>query len=316
MIEFARVWAFVLLPLPFAAWRLLPPLPARAALRLPPGAWAFLDAAAGAGRRRAAALPAGPVLRALGWALLVAALAGPFVRGAALQTPTGRDLLVAVDLSASMSERLKGAGGEGAGGEGEVAAIEAVRGLVRDFVATRRGDRIGLIGFASDAYLVAPLTFDRDAVGRMLEEISIGLPGRRTDLGQAIGLAVRVLRRQPPGERVLALLSDGETNAGEIAALDAAELARQAGIVVHAIGFVDEGEDDGESPLRKVAAATGGRFFAAASAAELGAIHREIDKLAPAAARDERLVRDLTWIPLALALAALGGIAWREAREP
>ena len=136
---------------------------------------------------------------------------------------------------------------------------------MRDFVATRRGDRIGLIGFASDAYLVAPLTFDRDAVGRMLEVISIGLPGRRTDLGQAIGLAVRGLRRQPPGERVLALLSDGETIAGEIAALDAAELARQAGIVVHAIGFVDEGESDGESPLRKVAAATGGRFFAASS---------------------------------------------------
>ena len=310
MIEFSRLWAFALLPLPLLAWWLLPALPARAAMRLPAGLWTFMDSIARSGSGRIPRLPRGLLLRGLGWVSLVAALAGPFMHGAALQSPSGRDLLIAVDLSASMARDAAEADGKTA------PTIDTVRRLVRDFVARRRGDRIGLIAFASEAYLVAPLTFDAEAVIRTLDEISVGLPGRRTDLGQAIGLAVRLLRRQPSEERVLVLLSDGETNAGDIAALDAAALAHAGRITIHTIGFVDGSESDGASPLEAVATATGGRYFAATSLAQLQAAHLEIDRLTPGSARTDRLSHDLTWAPLSLSLLLVLAIGWREMREP
>ena len=310
MIEFARLWAFALLPLPVLAWHLLPPRPARAAVRLPGSVWQYLSAVSATGRRSMQVMPPGLLLRGIGWIMLVVALSGPFLQGARLLPPTGRDVMLAVDLSASMSERLK------AKADVEETTIAAVRRLIDAFLVDRQGDRVGLIGFASEAYLIVPMTFDTSAISQLLGEISIGLPGRRTDLGQAIGLAVRVLRPLPEGERVLIVLSDGQTNAGDVSARDVAELARDAGIVVHAIGMIDGKSDDSESPLRMAAEITGGRYFPADSATALLDAQRAINRLTPVARSDDRLIRDLSWLPLLLALLCLGGIFWQEARDP
>ncbi len=310
MIEFERLWALALLPLPIAAWLLLPALPARAALRIPAsvrGHLAALTGAAGGGR---IALPRGAVPLVLGWLALVTALAGPFSKGAPLLEPTGRDLLIAIDLSASMAERMAAADGAAA------RQADVVRHNLRDFIGRRQGDRIGLIGFASKAYLVAPLGFDTRAAAAVLDELGIGLPGRRTDLGQAIGLAVQVFRRQPAGDRILLIVSDGETNAGDIAARDAARLAAGERIAIHTIGFAGEIESGNADFLRAIAAETGGRYFEAASPAALEAAHREIARLEPVSRKTRQLTSDWSWVPLAVALAALAWTGWLEVRDP
>jgi len=310
VIEFERLWAFALLPLPFAAWLLLPALPARAALRIPASVRAHLAALTGAPGGARIALPHGAVPLVLGWLALVAALAGPFSKGAPLLEPTGRDLLIAIDLSASMAERIASADGAAA------RQTDVVRQSLRDFIARRQGDRIGLIGFASKAYLVAPLGFDTRAAAAVLDELGVGLPGRRTDLGQAIGLAVQVFRREPAGARILLIVSDGETNAGDIAARDAARLAAGERIVIHTIGFADEIESGNADFLRAIAAETGGRYFEAASPAALEAAHRQIARLAPVSRKTRQLTRDWSWAPLVIALAALAWTAWLEVRDP
>ena len=136
----------------------------------------------------------------------------------------GGNVAVALDLSASMGETDMSLG--------DVTRIELIRDVLGEFMLGRRGDRISLIGFGTEAYIISPLTFDVASVTDMLDEVTIGLPGRRTDLGQAIGLSVQMMRNEPEGERLLILISDGETNVGALAARDAAQLAAKVGLKV------------------------------------------------------------------------------------
>ncbi len=308
MIEFARAWAFALLPLPLLAWWLLPALPAHGAVVLPASVWQVLEHVAAGRSRSPLVLPQGLLLRVFGWLALVVALAGPQSPDPPLVTPTGRDLLVALDLSASMGDGARDKEGE--------RRIETVRSLAASFLETRTGDRIGLIGFADEAYLVSPLSFDTRAVGAMLEELSIGLAGRRTDLGKAIGLAVQALRSEQEHERLLIILSDGETNVGDLAALDAAALAAAEGITIHMVGFAPDSVEDSTAHMQEVAALTGGRYFNAATPETLSEIFDEIERLAPVSVpeRDISPVTDWDWIALLAALFAVVGIGWRELR--
>ena len=310
MIEFERLWAFALLPLPVGAWLLLAPLPARAALRVPEGVRRHLAALSGAPGGGRFAPPRGALPLVLGWLALVTALAGPFQKDSPLLEPSGRDVMIAIDLSASMAESMTAEDGR------SVRQADIVRQGLREFIAGREGDRVGLIGFASEAFLVVPLGFDTRAAAAVLDELGIGLPGRRTDLGQAIGLAVQTFRREPAGERILLIVSDGETNAGAIAALDAARLAAADGIIIHVVGFAGEVERDNADFLRAVAAATGGSYFEAETALALDSVHRQIERLMPASRHVIRLKRDWSWVPLILALAALLRLFWLEARDP
>lgn len=305
---FLRPWALVVAPAPFAARLLLPPSPAGGALPAPPGIARWLSASGGgAGRGRTGSAPA---LAAAGWLMLLVALAGPHFRGPELTVPTGRDMILALDISASMAER------DMAGPEGPVARIDAVRAAARDLLAGREGDRAALIGFATEAYLITPLTHDLAAAAAMLDEMAVGMPGRRTDLGQAIGLAVRVLRDAPEGERLLVLLTDGEANAGDLAAMDAAALAAGAGIRLHLIGFAAGLEPDRRAELVAVAARAGGRFHEAANPEALrrvAAAVAALEPVTPPAARP-RLVEDRTSLFVAAALIIAGLAIWRERR--
>ena len=309
MIEFMRLWAFAAAPLPLLAWLVLPRRPARAAVLVPASIWRFMDALPGQAEGRAALLRRRLVLPAIGWLALVAALAGPAVRGQPLLVPTGRDLTVALDVSASMAERR---------GDDEATGIEQLRAMLGDLIAGRKGDRVALIAFGSDAHLIAPMTFDVDAVAAMLAEVSVGLAGRRTDLGEAIGLTVKVLRDEPAAGRALLVISDGQTNLGDLPALDAAALAAAAGITVHMIGFAAEIDAKSETHMREIATLTGGTFFRARDAADLAAVHERIDGLMPLPAPSQvpALWRDWTWLPLSVALVVIGTICWQEARDP
>lgn len=309
MIEFERLWALVLLPLPLAAWHLAPPLVARNAISVPPGVWQVLDRARTSAEGVLGLLRRGLAARALAWVLIVLALAGPQTREDLLLAPTGRDVMVAVDLSASMGEAQKS-------DPDGTRQIDIVGPFVTSLIGARQGDRVGLIAFGSEAFLIAPLTHDVRAVAGMLPEVSIGLPGRRTDLGQAIGLTVQILRAQPDGERVLVMVSDGEANVGDLAAMDAARLAKRYGITIHVVGFSSAIAPENARHMAEIAEVTGGRYYEATDEATLAGVEAAIDRVLPVRADDrpEHLMRSWAWLAALLALIPLALIGRQELR--
>lgn len=309
MLEWQWPWVFALLPLPWLLRRLLPPAPDRggAALRLPFGAEA--SAVVGAGATPGLRLAWLPLLA---WGLLCAAGARPqWVGEVEVQPRSGRDLLLAVDVSGSMAAEDMRIGGRA------VDRLTAVQVVAGDFLSRRAGDRVGLLLFGQQAYLMTPLTFDLTHVRYQLETSSIGLAGRETAMGDAIGLAVKRFREAQAEQRVLILLTDGVNTAGALDPLKATELAVAEKVRIHTVGIGGDSRRSGmlgmvfaqpeqidEATLEQVASRTGGRFFRARNTQELAGIYAEIDRLEPAAKPGERLRprRELFPWPLAAAL--------------
>jgi Ca-activated chloride channel homolog len=282
-LEFAHLWALLLLPLPLLVRRLLPPAETGvgAALCVP-----FFGALMDAERRRPRAPRLVALLAVAAWGLLVLAAARPQMVGEPVALPlAGRDLMLAVDISGSMREEDMVIGGR------IVDRLTAVKAVAGDFIERREGDRIGLILFGQQAYLQTPLTFDRNTARTLLFEAAVGLAGRETAIGDAIGLAVKRLRDAETDERVLILLTDGANTAGTIRPQKAAELAAGADVRIHTIGVGGDprsafGLTLGRNPLdeatlKAIADATGGRYFRAHDVGELQAIYAMLDELEP-----------------------------------
>lgn len=317
MLSFEMPWAALLLPLPLLVWRWWPRAPrADAALRVP-----FYQQLLDEGATEAMAHRAPPLrtaLLGLGWLLLVAAACGPRWIGEAVALPaSGRDLLLAVDISGSMQIEDMVIGAE------RVQRLVAVKAVVDDFIRQRRGDRIGLVLFGTQAYVQAPLTFDRDTVGRLLREAQIGFAGEETAIGDAIGLAVKRLRERPGDRHVLILLTDGANTAGAVGPREAAAMAARHNVTIYTVGIgadeltlpglfgsqfgarrVNPSADLDEEALRAIAAQTGGRYFRARDPQELAGIYQTLDQLEPVAgpAQSYRPQRSLSHWPLAAAL--------------
>ncbi|MET0329245.1 MAG: VWA domain-containing protein [Luteimonas sp.] len=283
---FAWPWVFLALPLPWLARRLLPvSRPQGGALRVP---YRGLEALSGGSR--VAAGTTTPWLLWIAWCLLCVAAARPLQWGEAEQPPrSARDLMLAVDLSGSMSEEDMFVGRR------PVDRLTAAKAVIADFLERRAGDRIGLIVFGERAYAMTPMTLDRLSVRQQLDATVVGLVGRETAIGDAVGLAVKRLQDAPRGQRLLILLTDGVSNAGALTPDKAAELARDAGVRVHTIAFGSEAGAGGlfgfqmpgnepaidEAALQRIADTTGGRAFRARDVAELAGIYGEIDRLEP-----------------------------------
>lgn len=318
-------WMLAVLPLPWLVRRFWQPqaLERDAALKVP-AATEFVEL----DRGRPALDPRRfrLVVLALVWALAVLAAARPQFVGEPVALPmTGRDLLLAVDLSGSMEEQDFQIQGQW------VDRLTALKTVAREFIGRRVGDRVGLILFGREAYLQTPLTFDRATVQTLLDEAVIGLAGKETAIGDAIGLAIRTLDDAGVANdrRVLVLLTDGANTAGEVEPLKAAELAAQRQMVIHTIGMgadaltvrslfglrqINPSADLDEATLTAIAERTGGRYFRARDTQELAAIYDILDQLEPAEseAAGFRPVKELFYWPLgaafalALAAAALG----------
>jgi Ca-activated chloride channel family protein len=325
MIQFAWPWMFFLLPLPWFVRRFLPATdPARgAALRVP-----FLSEFARPGQATRLGHRYWPLWLALSaWILIVVASGRPQWLGAPVSLPvTGRDLVLAIDLSQSMQERDFQIRGQ------TVDRLTATKWVANDFIARREGDRIGLILFGEQAYLQTPLTFDRTTVLTLLNEAQIGLAGRATAIGDAIGLAVKRLRDADHGNRVLILMTDGANTAGEVDPLQAAELAAREGLTIYTIGIgademwvrgllgtrrVNPSADLDEETLRAIAAQTGGQYFRARDTGELDEIYTLLDKLEPIESDPEtfRPVAALFYWPLSGALAIISLLMLIKMRE-
>lgn len=317
--ELAWPWLLAALPLPLLAAWLLPPAPSMldSALRVPFATEVGALAGSGARSRR----PRLSVWWTLIWVLLCLAAARPQQLGDPIQPPhSGRDLLLAVDLSGSMAAQDMQLGGR------LVDRLTAVKAVLADFLDRRVGDRVGLLLFGERAYAVTPLTLDRNSVRQQLLDSVVGLAGQETAIGDAIALAVKRLSdpesaAEDGGQRVVILLTDGVNTAGSIAPDRATQLAQSAKVRVHTIGFGGDGQDSfmgmqlqrpaqiDEGTLKRMADSTGGRYFRARDTAELAGIYAELDRIEPNAQPGEVLqprIERYVW-PLALAvlLAAL-----------
>ncbi len=326
MIEFVWFWFFLLLPLPFLIQRIFPQKREAdgAVLKVPFADELFALSARGGQLDRKNSTP-WPML--LAWALLITASARPVWQGEPLeQAVSGRDLMLAVDLSGSMEISdfvLRGR---------KVDRLTATKSVAGQFIERRVGDRLGLILFGEKAYLQAPLTFDRKTVRTLLDESVIGLAGDKTAIGDAIGLSVKRLQDNPKDQRVLILLSDGANTAGTIAPLQAADLAAREGLKVYTIGIgademvvrdllgshkVNPSQDLDEPTMRGIADKTGGRYFRAKDVQELEEIYRLLDALEPVE-RDKHYYRpkiELFPWPLGLSMGLAALFAFLKRRQ-
>lgn len=324
MLSLAWPWMLLALPLPFVVRAMLPEAQRlqEAGLRVPSIAgFAMLT-----DRSRSEQLLNWRFWVAMiAWILLVIAVARPERIGDELDVPvSGRNLMLAVDLSGSMDQKDFELGNR------TVDRLTATKAVAADFISRREGDRIGLILFGERAYLQVPLTLDRETVKILLMEAFIGLAGEKTAIGDAITLAVKRIHDQETdaGEQVLVLLTDGANTAGEIDPMKAAELAAQVGLRVYTIGIgaeqlevasiiggrrrVNPSADLDEETLTGIADLTGGRYFRATDTATLQDIYRLVDELEPVEEPEAgfRPVKSLFYLPLsgAFALAALLGL--------
>jgi len=253
------------------------------------------------------------VLSSIAWICLVLASARPQWLGERIDIPvSGRDLMMAVDLSGSMAAEDFEINGQ------VINRLQAVKIVAGEFIKRREGDRIGLILFGEQAYLQTPLTFDTKTIDTMLKEALIGIAGKATAIGDAIGLAIKRLNGESAEDRILILLTDGANTAGEVMPLKAAELAAKQKLKIYTIGVGAESREVGalffkrtiqnneidEKTLTQIAQLTGGQYFRARNTAELNEIYHLIDQLEPLEKDSQsfRPVKALYMWPLAFAL--------------
>lgn len=286
VIEFAWPYAFILIFVPFIVYRFLPAahFKENIALLVPE----INDFAVFKKPSYRISSKRKKICLFLIWIALVSAAARPQWIGNMIEIQrSGRDLMLAVDLSGSMQLKDFKIRNQ------LTDRLTALKLIASDFLERRKGDRVGLILFGSQAYLQAPLTFDVTTVKQLLMETTVGLAGQETAIGDAIGLAIKQLRDSPQPSRVLILITDGVNNTGELKPEKAAEIAAHENLKIHTIaigsdqqqfqslfgrGVVMGGEID-EKMLKLVSEKTGGHYFRAYNTDELIKIYQHIDQL-------------------------------------
>jgi Ca-activated chloride channel family protein len=309
MITFEYPWIFLILPLPFILRLMLKPKSedTSAALLTPMYShWRNI----GNNNEQHSIIKSLYLLASLSWVFLVIAAANPlWLDEPVSQIREGRDLMLAVDISGSMDTRDMIIENK------EYPRLSVTKSVLDGFIKRRKNDQLGLILFGQQAFLQTPLTFDHKTISQMLNEAVIGLAGaQRTAVGDAIGLAVKRLKKRNTKNKVLVLLTDGANNTG-VDPIKASELAALAEIKIYTIGVgADQLEVDGffgkrvvnpsqdldEKSLRKIAENTSGKYFRARNPKELVEIYKILDKLEPNEIEAEmiRPQKSLFFLPL------------------
>ncbi len=315
MFEFAWLWALLLLPLPWLARRFFAPIQNQQeqGLYIP-----FADELRMVHSSSDKNTPKRPwllYLASLAWICLILAVARPQWMGDPVEVSrSGRDVMLAVDLSGSMQIQDFSLSSH------QVSRLRATKKVAGEFIQRRKGDRLGLILFGTQAYLQAPLSFDRVTINRFLQEAAIGLAGKKTAIGDAIGLAVKRLKdKKNISQMVLILLTDGVNTAGVLSPEEGVALAKKIGLRIYTIGIgasqmqvesffgtqvINPSKDLDESMLKAIAKQTGGQYFRAHDTKELEKIYAQIDKLEPVDSDKEtfRPIQALFMYPLGAAM--------------
>ena len=295
MFELAWPWVLASLPLPWLIRRVLPAMPPRDRLALRVPDLRDFEGTVRTGNLRPPRHRRW--LAALAWGLLVLAAANPRWLGEPVGvTASGRDLMLVLDLSQSMEVK------DFLLDDQPVDRLVALKHVAREFVRRRAGDRLGLVLFADQAYLNVPLTFDLSTVEKMLDETFIGLAGRSTAIGDALGIATKRLQAQAATHKTIVLMTDGANTSGHVEPKRAAALAAREGVKIYTIGIgademlvrqlfgtirVNPSTDLDEDTLRAIADATGGRYYRARDVQALEGIYGEIDRLEPVPRNEE-----------------------------
>ena len=207
-----------------------------------------------------------------------------------------------------------------------VSRLMVVKEAAKQFVEDRKGDHIGLILFGTQAYLQTPLTYDRHSVLARIEDASVGLAGKTTSIGDAVGLAVKRLESVPKQGRVIILLTDGANNSGILTPLKAAEIAKDEGIKIYTIGLGAESDPNAITPdnfltmnasadldedtLKEMAKMTDGQYFRATDPDSLKAIYKKINELERTKQEQASVRPQKEYYPWLLALVLLLGDFW------
>src|ERR1035437_5488825 len=241
----------------------------------------------------------GAFLAALRWlvlALLIIALAQPrLTKSETRIRASGVDIAVALDMSGSMASEDFEVGQE------RLSRLAMAKAVLKKFIDKRPSDRIGIVAFATQAYIAAPLTLDHDFLLENLARLELGtIDDKSTAIGSALSTAINRLRELKSKSKIVILMTDGQNNAGKVAPLTVAEAARTLGVKVCTIGVGPRGEapmpagrnpftgqmvyrmmpvEIDEDTLQKIANMTGGKYYRADNAQRFQAIYAEIDKL-------------------------------------
>lgn len=281
---------------------------------------------------------AGSFLAALRWlalALCIIALAQPrLTKSETRITASGVDIVVAFDMSGSMAAEdfeIKGQ---------RVNRLTMSREVLKQFIEKRSNDRIGLVAFATQAYIASALTLDHDFLLQNLDRLQLGtIPADRTAIGSALATAVNRLREVPSKSKIVILMTDGQNNAGNIDPLKAADAAQALGVKVYTIGVGTRGQaptpvqdvfgrrfyqmvdvDIDEGTLQEIARRTGGQYYRADNAKKYQEIYAEIDRLEKTEAEVKKYShhRELfgwlvaTGLLLVMTEVVLGHTVWRR----
>lgn len=310
-LEFITLWVFALLPLPLIIRLLIKPALKQEASLLAPQIVGRLGIKNNFILQPNAKQHFIPMIYMLLWLLVLLAASRPalFIKPTSFDA-TGRDMILAVDLSGSMEKddmRLNGQ---------RVNRLVAVKAVVEDFIEQRQGDRLGLVVFGTQAFIQSPLTHDLTTVNQLLQETEIGMAGNNTAIGDAIGLTLKHLANTEQEQTVLILLTDGSNTDGVVSPLDAAEQARKFGLKIYTIGigqqrspsildsFLSSGYGMDIETLKNIADITGGEFFLASDTKRLNEIYAHINLLEKTTHQIHqfRLRTELYQYPLGLAL--------------
>jgi len=241
---------------------------------------------------------AGGFLAALRWlvlASLIIALSQPRLTKFDITkaTASGVDIVVAFDLSGSMAAEDFEIRGQ------RVNRVNMAKEVLQKFIAKRPSDRVGLVAFATQAYIASPITLDHDFLLKNLERMDLNtINGNQTAIGSALSTAVNRLRELKSKSKIVILMTDGQNNAGKVDPITAAEAAKALGVKCYTIGVGTRGQapmpgtdmfgrrgyqmvavDIDEDTLTKISDMTGGKYYRADNAANFEAIYTDIDKL-------------------------------------
>jgi len=281
MIQIDWPWIFLLLPLPLLV-TIFGTRATGASIRVPTNLTRALEDVAQGSTQQFSLQKA---LLWFSWLTLLLALSQPWRPGDTVVQPvSGRAIAIAVDVSGSMERQdfeLNGAVQD---------RLSIVKDVAQTFINNRQGDRISLVLFGKEAFIASPLTFDLQSVNSILASAGIGMAGRSTAIGDAIGLSIQTLSNDPSSLKAIVLLSDGTNNAGSVEPESAATLANALGIRIHTIALGSEdtqtsgyklaqSADLDEETLIAVAEQSQGTFYRAKTYTDLQDIYTAIDAL-------------------------------------
>lgn len=307
--EIAYKWVFLLFPLPFLLYWILPVMRKRRAALMAP----FFERAATVSNqkpRKSAWITRKNffswITLILCWACLLAAASSPrYVGQPAKKTKTVRNFLIVADISFSMETTDWIVNGR------RMSRWDAIKSIMKDFVQNRQSDQVGLVMFGTNAYLQAPLTTDLQAINWLMDQTEVGMAGQMTSIGDAIAFSTNVLKADTIKQKIMLLMTDGIDAGQNILPLDAAQQAKRDSITIFTLGIGKAsgmgGYDLDEKTLKEISKATGGQYFNAMNEGQLKNVYATLDKLEPVKYDEEtyKPVVLLYYYPL-LAAAVLG----------